>query len=161
MQVLYLELAARWLSWRAESVKKKLFRVKKIFHTKKNIQVCSWFQDFIARNTVVQSDFNYDIWFWKYNCVVPWLIGTHVTPNSPPFITPTLDCLMHSYLWKDTILAWLCTRQADVWQILKIFQSPNKIDQNFSHVINSTARPCSVICDLFRAENNRYNTRNS
>ena len=82
--------------------------LKKIFHTKKNIQVRSWFQDFIARNTVVQSDFNYDIWFWKYNCVVPWLIGTHVTPNSPPFITPTLDCLMHSYLWKDTILAWLC-----------------------------------------------------
>ena len=61
MQVLYLELAARWLSWRAESVKKNYSVLKKIFHTKKNIQVRSWFQDFIARNTVVQSDFNYDI----------------------------------------------------------------------------------------------------
>ena len=70
MQVLYLELAARWLSWRAESVKKNYSVLKKYSTQKKTFKCVLGFKillqgiQWYSRILITIYDFeNITVWY--------------------------------------------------------------------------------------------------
>ena len=76
------------------TLRKKLFYIEKLSN---HTLVCSCFEDFVVRITVVQSEFNLDTWFGNYELLFFGLKSLHIFLETiitmQQFPTPTRTAL--------------------------------------------------------------------